>query len=664
MTKQVLLCLLHDAKNNIKNEISQLNDDIEYLKETIEIKKNNRIINSVNKRFDGRKEKQYEELKKFISAYLIYLLQNGNVDDEKMNVDDGMDEQKKEAHLYLDKTIQGINSEKINHTYFDEEEKNIEVLKSMCNKRYILKNVLNLIKLCNVKDFNFEESKNMFSDIMYKLKNISEYITKDTRQNNDILSNGIGHDMNDLIQHKIIKNNYMNKQNEEVSTSIYNFDYSKNQSDEESYISSTAPSLNWCMDIHNNDKKFILNNDKKFILNNDNIFIQGNNNSTSENEGNHLVHSLKKEGEFFSFNNTTKHESLNKFFLNKKLGKEINYFDKLNKVLDLAHDNSYNKCNLIEEQHCVDKKGLDTLIMFDKKEKKKNNDIIKNGKGTNSTVLMNTMVGGNVKGLVPLKKFMGSKRFPPTKRFTNNNNNNDNNNNNNNNNSDGHYDDHYDDHCDDFKEGDRDQSSSSEHSSINTEKKKKDNDNTKQIKYLFHINNKGKGFFRIKKKGNKSARNCLCDVVITYEGTNHISDDKQDNEKKDTKLKKKKKKVVFFSFLKKGKSIYHINSLNINDNYDHILKDAVYYNNGNYIKGECVWGEKKKKKKNNNNNNNNNNIISQNVERLNDENLIKKYSLGTLTNYINEKDTKKKKKSRKEIAPYLIITYNLWKLID
>ncbi|SOV76267.1 conserved Plasmodium protein, unknown function [Plasmodium sp. gorilla clade G3] len=612
MTKQVLLCLLHDAKNNIKNEISQLTDDIDYLKETMNIKKNKRIINSVSRRFDGRKEKQYEELKNFLSEYLIYLLEIRKAEDEKMYMYDGMNEQKKQAHLYLDKTIQRINSENIKNKHCDEEKKNIEQLRSMCNKRYILKNILNLIKLCNVKDFNCEESKNMFSDIMYELKNISEYIPKDIRQTSDILKNDIGHHINNIIEYKSIKNYNMNKKNNEVSTSLYNFDHSKSELDEESYISSTAPSLNWSVDMYNNDKKFILNNDN-------NIYIQSNNNSTSENERNHLINSSKKERHIFAFNSTTKHESLNKFFLNKKLGKEKNYFDKLINVFDLAHDVDYNKSKSIERQTCVDKKELDALIMFEKKVKNKNNNFIKYGKVTKNSGLINTLVGGNIKGLVPLKKFMGSKKFPPMKKFTNNYNNN--NNNDNNNNSDG--------NNDNFKEKRRDQSSSSEHSNVKTEKKKKNNDNMKQIKYLFRINNKGKGIFRIKKKGQKSARDCLCHVVITYEGTNNISCKKEENGKKDTK-KRKKKKIVFFSFLKKGKSIYHINSLNINDNNPNILKDVDYYNKGNYLKGECL--EKKNKNK-----------ISENVERLNNENLIRKYSLGTLTKYINEKDEKKKK---------------------
>ncbi|SPJ10215.1 conserved Plasmodium protein, unknown function [Plasmodium sp. DRC-Itaito] len=658
MTKQVLLCLLHDAKNNIKNEISQLTDDIDYLKEGMKIKKNNRIIKSVSRRLNGRKEKQYEELKIFLSQYLIYLLENGKDEDVKMNFYDGMNEQKKQAHLYLDKTIEKISSEKLNHKYFDKEKKNIEVLRIMCNKRYILKNILTLIKLCNVKDFNCEESKNMFSDIMYHLKNISEYILEDIKETNDILTNEIGYHINDIIEYKNIKNYYMNKKNEQASTSIYNFDYSKNVLDEESYISSTAPSLNWSNDMQNNDKKIILNND--------NISMEPNNNRTSENERNHLVKTLKKEKQFFSFNNSTKHESLNKFFLNKKLGKEINYFDKLISDFDLAHDTSYNKYELIEGETCVDKKELDALIMFDKKEKNKNNNFIKYGRVTKNSDLKNTLVGGKVKELVPLKKFMGSKRFPPMRRFTNNDNNKNNNinsdgnknnninsdgNKNNNINSDGNKNNNInsDGNNDNYKERRRDQSSSSEHSSTNTENKKKNAGNMKQIKYLFHINNKGKGFFRIKKKGQKSAKDCLCDVVITYEGTNNISDDKQDNEKKDTKKKKKKKKVVFFSFLKRGKFIYHINSLNISDNNDNILKDVVYYNNGNYIKRNCVG---KKKKKNNNNNNNNNNI-SENVERLNDETLIRKYSIGTLTNYINEREEKKKKQEEN-----LSISYN------
>ncbi|SOV14166.1 conserved Plasmodium protein, unknown function [Plasmodium sp. gorilla clade G2] len=635
MTKQVLLCLLHDARNNIKNEISQLTDDIDYLKETMKIKQNKRIINSVRGRLDGRKEKQYEELKKFLSQYLMYLLEIRKGENEKMNVYNGMNEEKEEAHLYLDKTIQRINSEKINNKYCDEEKENIKQLKSMCNKRDILKNILKLIKICNVKDFNCEESKNMFSDIMYELKNISEYNPEERRQANDILKNERGYNINDKIECEGINNYYMNKENEEFNTTLHNFDDSKKEMDEESYISSTAPSLNWSIDMYNNDKK-------KFILNNDNINIEPNNNSTSQNERDYLVNMSEKEKQIFSFNNTTKHESLNKFFLNKKLGKEINYFDNLINVFDLAHDVGYNKSKLIEGQNCEDKKELDALIRIDKKNKKKNNNkkinnnnhnFIKYKKVTKGSSLINTLVGGNIKGMVPLKKFMGSKKVPPIKRFTNNNNNNSNNNNNNNNNN-------RDGNNDGYKEGRRERSSSSEQSNINREKKEKqnNNDNMKQIKYLFRINNKGEGIFRIKKKGPKCATDCLCDVVITYEGKQkNIRSNKKENEKK----KKKKKKILFFSFLKKGKSIYHINNLNINENNYNILKDAHYYNKPNSIKGKYM---DQKKKYN----------ISQNVERLNDENIIRNYSLGTLTNYINEKEQKNKKKPEEKMS----ISYN------
>ncbi|SOV22508.1 conserved Plasmodium protein, unknown function [Plasmodium sp. DRC-Itaito] len=634
MTKQVLLCLLHDARNNIKNEISQLTDDIDYLKETMKIKQNKSFINSLRGRLDGRKEKQYEELKKFLSQYLMYLLEIRKGENEKMNVYNGMNEEKEEAHLYLDKTIERINSEKINNKYFNEEKKNIEQLKSMCNKRYILKNILNLIKICNVKDFNCEESKNMFSDIMYELKNISEYIPEERRQANDILKNERGHNINDKIECEGKNNYYINKENEEVSTSLYNFDDSKKEMDEESYISSTAPSLNWSIDMYNYDKK-------KFILNNDNINIEPNNNSTSQNERDYLLNSSEKEKQIFSFNNTTKHESLNKFFLNKKLGKEINNFDSIINVFDLAHDVGYNKSKLIEGQTCEDKKELDALIRIDKKKNKNkkinnnnNNNFIKYEKVTKGSSLINTLVGGNIKGLVPLKKFMGSKKVPPIKRFTNNNSNN-----NNNNNRDG--------NNDGYKEGRRERSSSSEQSNINRERKEKQNknDNMKQIKYLFRINNKGEGIFRIKKKGPKCATDCLYDVVITYEGRQkkkNIRSNKKENDEKDaTKKKKKKKKILFFSFLKKGKCIYHINNLNINENNDNILKDAHYYNKANYIKGKCM----EQKKKNN---------ISQNVEHLNDENIIRKYSLGTLTNYINEKEQKNKKKGEEKMS----ISYN------
>ncbi|WBY56705.1 hypothetical protein Py17XNL_000801745 [Plasmodium yoelii yoelii] len=193
MEKEILLSLAHNANAQIKNEISELNDEIFFLNTKLNINKNNKLSNIVKTRCNKRKEKKSEELNNFFFKYVMFLLSNKSND----NIEDI-----EETHFYnmIQKSGEKSVEKSVEKSGEKSEEKSEDksgdehFLKCMYEKKDELEQILDLIKLNDLENLSNKKSEEIFSNLMLKFKNMENIV-----ENENILNcGGIDKETNEL----------------------------------------------------------------------------------------------------------------------------------------------------------------------------------------------------------------------------------------------------------------------------------------------------------------------------------------------------------------------------------------------------------------------------------------------------------------------------------
>ncbi|CRG99351.1 conserved Plasmodium protein, unknown function [Plasmodium relictum] len=603
MSKEVLLALLQNVTTQLNDEIMEITEDINYLKNKQKITKNKRICDIVKRNYHKRKKRKYEELNEFFSKYIKFLL------DKRKDYIESSTTQNLEGDQYIKKLMENINKTNIS------EEENVKNLKDMYQKRNILKDILRLIKSNDIKNLNYENSQNILSDLILKIKDISEI--NGEHCNKIANKKKSKSEINKIKNEKRINNigkqilNYLNRNDEtfsqmdESSTAPPASSRTCSNSEKASDNEQTNKSKNLKKeDFANEVKNMLLENkeEKKSLA----YF-----NNSIQNENTKI---LEKRNSSYS-NHQFQHKSNNKIFLNYKSKK--NDFDKLLNKFNLTKKSFSNtetklKVSFLENKEL--NKGNISLAMKNKQinnSSSLNSNIITRSNNFLKTYMTNSQSSNlNNNSKAPINylssSINGYSRNVHNKR-------------------------------DNEKKGEKERkypsNSSSSFSSSSNFKYKKSRSNSNNSygrkKYIFKINKNGKGVFSVDRE-EKLSKN-IYDFEIIYNDSDSNESDRL------ISAEDKNKKILHFTFVESGKKIHEVKNLYISN--DELIKNLHFYNNNNNNNSSDI----KNKYRDYNGNESSHkeekdmNVLEDKIKNLKEENFRRKYEITRIIDDIKYK---------------------------
>ncbi|SCM21083.1 conserved Plasmodium protein, unknown function [Plasmodium berghei] len=572
MEKEILLSLAHNANAQIKNEITEVNDEIIFLNTKLDINKNSKLSNIVKTRCNKRKQNKSEELNNFFFKYIMFLLSNKSND----NIEG--------THFYnmIQKNVE-INGKKsgrkngegdlLNEQSIYNKKRDENFLKHMYEKKNELEQILDLIKLNDLENLSDKQSEEVFSNLMLKL-NMETGV-----ENENILNfEGIDKEMSELNISENMKQNLLKYLIENISDpNIKNCDLS------------TVPSTVSLIDT--SEKESDLEELIKYDNNNNN-----NNDNNNNNNNRRKINELFKNGES-SFNTPYsnkcelygKNNIENSIYYNKKSPSFGSIFLKKDSQNILLNKFNASRKSFNELRQNTNKSFSTNEVLIRKKEKKKNNKKKKKNNNNNSTNLFDVKLPSLKKQTKEhiINKISDNKSLIQINKCENNQNCNNKEKptllnkycpiqlgNKNNKNKFSEKNDYNKKLKEDISSSD---SSLSESKSIENLSKNEKNVGFKKL-YL-KINKEGKGEFIANKKKGSNCSKYIYDFEIVYENDETL---KQNECEENMNEKDKNKNIFHLSFLTNGKKVYKVNNLDI-ENYD-IINNLKIINHGKNTK--------------------------------------------------------------------------------
>ncbi|KAI4839377.1 hypothetical protein MKS88_001927 [Plasmodium brasilianum] len=696
MTKEILLSLVYNASTQLSNEIAELNDDILFLENELNIRKDKKIYGIGKRRWKGRKKKKYEKLNEFLSKYIMFLL-----DERKNEFTSSHNEHKLKKDINIKQLIENMNKTSVNYEQGNISMLNTTMLNEMYQKRNTLKDILKLIQMNSIQNLSDEKSQKLFLDLLNKMKDINKsYKIEEDKENKLISSNRINKSKIDMKKsgkdiNKVGKQfvDYLNSTNEEIWGGVEG--------------SSTAPSTTSFVDsnserMSDSERMSIsINARKQFFLNGVGDVMTGigeneevkkvgrkgkcdkyDSNSTNEHRNGTKI---EKENSSI-FDSCTHHESLNNFFLNDKLKTTENEHTLSSKDswIRKSFSNTEKKCPtlLMDNEKFNKQRIFHTLVR--EKTKLNSNIILKSESDENSNNYLTTFMNTNEnRRSVKCKPKVVISPFPPSLNRNNKN-----------------VQPERINATNDKEEKRKNRSSSS--SSFSSSCSSSDSKGSEcasnnprnhfgKKRYLFRINKNGIGSFLVNKEEGKS-RSYVYDFELVYDdsdlgtGTDIRGGKRRTNEetngeanreangeanreangeanreangevnKEAVNITSKEMKIFHFSFLKRGKKICGVNNLymakdkvvrllqfldGINSNNENVNIFKGGKNDDRQIQYNDIDEEEGKKKKIN--------LLEENIKNLREENFRRKYELTRIIDDIRNK----KHFSSNEIGSY------------
>ncbi|SCN59571.1 conserved Plasmodium protein, unknown function [Plasmodium chabaudi chabaudi] len=533
MEKEILLSLAHNANAQIKNEITELDDEIIFLNTKLGIDKDNTISNIVKARCNKRKEKKSEELNNFFFKYIMFLLSNksndniGDIDGNhfynmiKKNAENVGEKVREKNDL--------LTNQHISNTKRDE-----NFLKCMYEKKDDLEQILELIKLNDLENLSDKKSQDIFSNLMLKLKNM------DNVKNENILN---VEDVDKEINELNISENLKQKLLKYLFESI-------NDPNGKTYDLSTAPSTVSLVDTtsekESDSEWFTKYNNmgiklNEFFKNNEPTFNTSNTNRSELYGKNNNTHNI-------SYNR--KSPSFGSIFLKK--GSHNILLNKFN-----ASRKSFSESRQNGNKSCLTNEAL-------MRKKKKKNVKIFNDQFTSlpNQTTEKTINMSDSESLIKMNKCENNLNYNNKDKSSTLNkegSTGDGNKNNKNRFSKGN------DKNDDPKKVNEDMTSSFSSSSSESNSIRKFSEDQKTVgfkKLCLKINEEGKGYFTVSKKKGKNCSKYIYDFEIVYEN-GEVPKQNECNENMNEK--DEKKNIFHLSFLTNGKKVYKVNNLHMED---------------------------------------------------------------------------------------------------
>ncbi|CAD2090112.1 conserved Plasmodium protein, unknown function [Plasmodium vinckei brucechwatti] len=527
MEKEILLSLAHNANAQIKNEITELDDEIIFLNTKLGIDKDNIISNIVKARCNKRKEKKSEELNNFFFKYIMFLLSNKSND----NID--------ETHFYnmIQKNTEKAEEKNdlLVNKNISNKKRDENFLKCMYEKKDELEQILDLIKLNDLENLSDKKSQDIFSNLMLKLKNV------DSVKSENILNvEDVDKEMNELNISENMKQKLLKYLFENI-----------NDPNGKTYDLSTAPSTVSLVDTtsekESDSEGFKKYNNmgikfNEFFKNNDPTFNTPYTNRSELYEKNNNTHNISYNKKSPSFGSIFLKKGSHNILLNK--------FNASRKSFSGSRQNGNQSCSTNE------------ALM---RKKKKNNRKLFDDQLTNLTnqTKEQTINMSDSNSLIKMRKCENNQNYNNKEKPTELNNGSPTQAGNKNNKNSFSKE---KDKKDGFKKVNEDMpssSSSSSSSESNSIRKFSEDHKTVGFKKLcLKINEEGKGYFTVNKKKEKNCSKYIYDLEIVYEN-GEVS--KQNASKKNINEKEKKNNIFHLSFLTNGKKVYKINNLHMND---------------------------------------------------------------------------------------------------
>ncbi|VWU49489.1 hypothetical protein HEP_00143300, partial [Hepatocystis sp. ex Piliocolobus tephrosceles] len=605
MVKDILLSLAHNAKMQMKIEMEELCSNITFLEHEINLSKDRKFFDFVNiESYEkGKKEeKDYVKLQEFLLKYIKFLLDN-----KKSSMISLSDETKGDVNA-LDLIPKIKKPQKCAH-----------ILKTMYKNRDKVNEVLKLVQMINIKNFNDCKSHKLFVDLIKQIKEIENIKQTDDKISSKLIKS------NNNNKFKIKKLRHRKKKKDEKKKFLnYLRSSTDNMTTPETDDSSTAPSSTYS--YTSSTVTYKKNKENYISLENVDILSKKKDPSNSKNSSNanemQKAFKDKKMDEGISLIGMENNTSYSDNNFNKKYNKTNSYSSlKSSCIIEQGKRpncsllnsnikmNPMNKRNQLTSEIGKLSKAKNMLNLSFLKYKEQNNfkrlKILKNGEIKNKKI---SFISGNsektnsdkispnvniiekmsnkisnINSQIPFKYIPVIANRSKINNYTekvgnrnrNNNNTNSNRSNNNNNKK--------------VKKERNNRSSSvssdsffSSCSSSDSSKSSTENVCNEIIgekKYIFNINKNGKGYFIINKKGTKSARKNIYDIEIIYDdndedsinttttNTNTTNSTTTNNNSSEEEEKKKKKKKIFhFSFLKNGVKVFNVNKLYMDNN--------------------------------------------------------------------------------------------------
>ncbi|SCM20176.1 conserved Plasmodium protein, unknown function [Plasmodium chabaudi adami] len=533
MEKEILLSLAHNANAQIKNEITELDDEIIFLNTKLGIDKDNTISNIVKGRCNKRKEKKSEELNNFFFKYIMFLLSNksndniGDIDGNhfynmiQKNAENGGEKVREKNDL--------LTNQHISNTKRDE-----NFLKCMYEKKDNLEQILELIKLNDLENLSDKKSQDIFSNLMLKLKNM------DSVKNENILNvEDIDKEINELNISENLKQKLLKYLFENI-----------NDPNGKTYDLSTAPSTvslvdttsekesdsEWFTKYNNMGIKF-----NEFFKNNDPTFNTSYTNRSELYGKNNNPHNISYNRKSPSFGSIFLKKGSHNILLNK--------FNASRKSFSESRQNGNKSC-LTNEALMRKKKKKNVKLFNDQftslpnQTKEKTNNMSDSESLIKMNKCENNLNCNNKDKSSTLNKegSTGAGNKNNKNKFSKGN-----------------------DKNDDPKKVNEDMPSSFSSSSSESNSIRKFSEDHKTVgfkKLCLKINEEGKGYFTVSKKKGKNCSKYIYDFEIVYENGEVP---KQNECKENMNEKDEKKNIFHLSFLTNGKKVYKVNNLHMED---------------------------------------------------------------------------------------------------